>query len=202
MHSLLFMQIPQQLELGMSLPTGSNHNCPLRGTTQQPMERDAEMQPNIRWISGNPAEEDEKGLQEPEWLSTPGKHGSQNQLSRVHAHSRSQRLKQQSCSLYGSVLGSLHICYRSLVWYFCGTPNSEIWDCLWLCYLPLDPLPLTRLPGCVSLGENVLSPAETGCPRMGWYSRQASISWGEEERVIRRGIYKGRIWRKEGRELQ
>ena len=33
---------PPTTGIGMSLPTGSNHNCPLRGTTQQLMERDSE----------------------------------------------------------------------------------------------------------------------------------------------------------------
>ena len=66
-------------------------------------------------------------------------------------------------------LGSLHICSRCAVWSSCGSPYNWNWGCLWLCYLPLDLLPLTGMPGCLGLvREYMLCPAGNRCPRAGW----------------------------------
>ena len=42
--------------------------------------------------------------------------------------------------------------------------------------LPLDPFHLAGLPGWASVGEEVLSPAGTRCPRVGQYPRGSSLS--------------------------
>ena len=50
------------------------------------------------------------------------------------------------------------------------------------CCLPLDPLPLPGLPDWGSVGEEVLSPSGTRCPREECYLRGASpfreAEWG------------------------
>lgn len=56
----------------------------------------------------------------------PGAKGPQNQLT--WAHRGSQRWNQLSKSLYGSNLGSLHICYGCVAWCSCGTPTSKSGD--------------------------------------------------------------------------
>lgn len=48
----------------------------------------------------------------------PHVNGVQNELNKAHKHSQKQ--KQQSESLYGSELGSLHICYGCGAWCSCG----------------------------------------------------------------------------------
>jgi hypothetical protein len=58
-----------------------------------------QMQLNIRWNSGNPAEEAVEEFREPEGLGTPQENGSQNQL--IGDHRGSKRLNQQSGSLWG-----------------------------------------------------------------------------------------------------
>jgi hypothetical protein len=55
-----------------------------------------------------------------------------------------------------------HICSRIEPWTSCGSPTIQVG--LWLCCLPLDPLPLPGLPGWASKGEEVLSPVDTRFP--------------------------------------
>lgn len=77
-------------------------------------------QSNIRRSIGNPEEERTVGVREVEYTR---RIGPQSQWSRVH--SDSQRLKQQSYSLYRTDLSPLHICYGCVPWCFCGNLNSE-----------------------------------------------------------------------------
>jgi hypothetical protein len=46
----------------------------------------------------------------------------------------------------------------------------------------LDPFPLPRLPDWASMGEEVLSPAGTRCPRVEWYP-----GWGELLLLLEKG---------------
>lgn len=55
------------------------------------------------------------------WSWTPGVPRPQSQISRVY--SGSQRLKQWTLTLFGSVLGPLFICYVCVTWWSWGTSN-------------------------------------------------------------------------------
>lgn len=63
---------------------------------------------------------------------------------------------------------------------FMCVPNNWNGDCC----LPLHPLFLAGLPGWASMVEDVFSPAETWCPRVGWW---LPLLWGKQEGVIGRG---------------
>lgn len=54
--------------------------------------------------------------------------------------------------------------------------------------LPLVPLPLTGLPGWVSVGEEAFRPAAIGCPRAGQYPRCFPFSSENERVMVRRGV--------------
>ena len=103
-------------------------------------------------------------------------------------------------------LGYIHICSRCTDWSVCRSPNNWSRACLWLSCLPMNILPLVRLPTQVSVREDALCPIGTRCPRMGWYPGGAfpslSLSsvqewawgkhatsvtqeWGEHERSMR-----------------
>ena len=94
--------------------------------------------------------------------------------------------------MHGLDLGPLYICSRcSLV--FIRFHNSWSKDCLWLCCLTLDHLPLIGPPCLVSVGEDAFSPAGTWCTRMIGTHWGASSSlrrmggvWGEE--YLRMGL--------------
>jgi hypothetical protein len=73
------------------------------------------------------------------------------------------------------------ICLWSTAWSPCGSPNNWSRDCLCLCCLPLDSLLLAGLLGQASIGEGVLSPAVTWCPRAGWYPGGISPSLRRRE---------------------
>ena len=64
-------------------------------------------------------------------------------------------------------------CNRREAWSSCGSPNNWNRGCLCLCWLPLDLLPLPGLFGWASVGDDSLSCVATGCPRAGWYPREA-----------------------------
>lgn len=100
----------------------------------------------------------------------------------------SQRLNYQPKSMQGMDLGPLHICSKYAAWSSCGSSNNWSGGCLWFCCLPLDLLPPPGLPGWASVGEEVLSPAGTGCPRVGWYPRGLPLLWGEQEVVMGEGL--------------
>lgn len=91
--------------------------------------------------SGNLSKEGEEGFEDPEGPRIPEKHGPQNQLSGIYIGS--QRLKQQSRSLYGSVLAPLHICYGCIAWCPSGTPNSASGGVSDSFASPWDPFPFT-----------------------------------------------------------
>ena len=64
----------------------------------------------------------------------------------------SQRLNQQPKNNHGLDLGSPHIRSRCAAWSSCGLPNNWSYPD---CCLPVDPVPLTRLPCLASVGEDV-----------------------------------------------
>jgi hypothetical protein len=66
-------------------------------------------------------------------------------------------------------IGLLYICSRYTTWFSCSSPNSWRGGSLCHCGLPLDPLPLLRLPYCASVGKDVFSLAEPKCPRLSCY---------------------------------
>jgi hypothetical protein len=72
--------------------------------------------------SGNPVEQGEKGLKEPEGSRIPREHCPQNHLTRIPVGSR------RSGSLYGSDLGPLHRYCSCVAQCSCGTPNNGIGD--------------------------------------------------------------------------
>ena len=61
----------------------------------------------------------------------------------------------------------------------------------------MDILPLPGLPGWVSVGEGVLNPAETRCPRVGWYLRGLPLFLREGEGVTEERFVRVRLGVKE-----
>jgi hypothetical protein len=112
----------------------------------------------------------------PEGARTP-QEDLQSQLT--WTHEGSQRLSHQPRSMYGLDLCPLHIYSRCVAWTSRRFSNNWRSGCLWLCRLPLYPLPLSRLPGWASVGKDVLSPAGTRCSKAGWCPSGLSILWGE-----------------------
>jgi hypothetical protein len=103
----------------------------------------------------------------------------QSQL--VWAHGSSQRPNYRPTSMQGLNLGPLHIHSGCAAWSSCWPLNNWSGGCLWLCCLLFDPIPLPRLPGWASVGEDALSPAATGCLRVEWYSRGVGSPFSEEK---------------------
>lgn len=86
----------------------------------------------------------ERELWGPERLKTMDDHGWNNQLSR--AHGGSQRLKQQSWSLHGTMLNLLHICYGCWLEDLRGTPDNGtggIFDSFASSWNPFPPIGLS-----------------------------------------------------------
>lgn len=85
-------------------------------------------------------------------------------------------------STHGTDLGPLHICNSCTSRSSCGTPNSRRSGCLRLCYMPLDPFPLTLLPCLASIGD-VPSSTATLLVKEAWYLRRTEMGgWGSEVR--------------------
>lgn len=82
----------------------------------------------------------------------------------------------------GLDIGALYICSRCEAMSSCKCPNNWKQDCLCLCCLPWDLLPLTGLSGLVSVGEDVLL--------RGVLLRLDVPGWGDvqEEGLVRVGL--------------
>ena len=81
-----------------------------------------DLQPYIRLSSGDPAEEREEELWDPEGSRT-SQENSQSQLTWAHRSSR--KLNQQTGRLHGSDLSLLHICDSYETWSVCGIPKGR-----------------------------------------------------------------------------
>ena len=63
----------------------------------------------------------------------------------------------------------------------------------------MDPFPLTGLPDWASVGEDILRPTMTGCPREWWYLREASPSLRKKRVGKEGGVCKGSKARRGGK---
>lgn len=120
------------------------------------------------------------------WQCNP--HSLKDNFLGVHGGSR-RLTPPQPKSVQGLDLGPLHICGRLAACLPCGSSNSWSGGCL--NHLPaLDLLPLTRLPGWDSLGEAMLRPMATGCPRVGRYPRGTFPCLRRRGRICGGGTWK------------
>jgi hypothetical protein len=120
-------------------------------------------------------------LNKPEGPRTPQEY-LQSQLT--WAYRDSERLNDQPKNMQGLDIGNLHICSRYIACSSCGSPNIG-WSVVSnpvAC--PRDSFLLTGLLGWASVGEEVLSLAGTGCPRVGWYPRGLSLLSGEAKGIM------------------
>lgn len=100
--------------------------------------RGRDPQPHIKWSWGNPAEDGEEGLKEPEDSRVP-QENIQNRLSWPQRDPH--RLNRQPGSMDRADIDPLHICTSCVAWSSCGTPDSR--NRGWLFCLPLGPFPST-----------------------------------------------------------
>jgi hypothetical protein len=100
---------------------GASPSYPLRGTIQHLVVANAET--HSQTLGGGRGTPQKRAR-----LLGPDKSSRTPELGR--AHRGSQRLRQQSKTLYGSELDPLHICYGWVAWCFCEIPISGSWGSL------------------------------------------------------------------------
>lgn len=99
----------------------------------------------------------------------------------------SQRLKQQSWMLYGSELGSMHICSVCLAWCSCGTTDNRsgayswVFDYLWDTFCTTGSPGAALIGGCVSILIVIFMACSvniTGWPALSWRETEEEWIWG------------------------
>lgn len=108
-------------------------------------------------------------------------------------------MSHQPKNLQGLDLGLTHICSGVAACPLCRFSINWRRSCLWLCCLPMVPLPLPGLPSWAL--EEAFSLAGTRCPRVRWYPSGSFSSLQRRGRVNGEGICKGKTGRQGGRDF-